>query len=55
MTRTGRLGRRPAEARLPKMQHHTERSTEWIITHAVADGFGAFALGAEVALADRAS
>lgn len=55
VARTGRLGKRAAEAGLPKMQHHTAQSTEWIITQGIADEVGALALGSEVVLADRAS
>jgi nicotinamide riboside kinase len=53
--RTGRLGKRAAAAGLPKMQHHTAQSTEWIITQGVADEVAAIAQGAEVVLLDRAA
>ncbi|MDH6222700.1 AAA family ATPase [Streptomyces pseudovenezuelae] len=53
--RTGRLGKRAAAAGLPKMQHHTIQSTEWIITQGIADEIGAAARGAEVVLLDRAA
>ncbi|MEV6056919.1 AAA family ATPase [Streptomyces sp. NPDC052107] len=55
VARTGRLGKRAAEAGLPKMQNHTEQSTERIITQGITDEISALALGAEVVLADRAS
>ncbi|MFF5010785.1 AAA family ATPase [Streptomyces phaeochromogenes] len=53
--RTGRLGKRATAAGLPKMQHHTAQSTEWIITQGIADEIGAVAQGAEVVLLDRAA
>ncbi|WP_241826899.1 AAA family ATPase [Streptomyces graminilatus] len=53
--RTGRLGKRAAAAGLPKMQHHTVQSTEWIITQGIADEIGAAARGVEVVLLDRAA
>ncbi|MFJ9381103.1 AAA family ATPase [Streptomyces sp. NPDC101455] len=53
--RTGRLGQRAAAAGLPKMQHHTARSTEWIIAQGIADEIGAAARGAGVVLVDRAA
>ena len=40
---------------LSKMQHHTARSTEWIITQGIADEIAAIAQGAEVVLLDRAA
>ncbi|MFJ9893565.1 AAA family ATPase [Streptomyces sp. NPDC091280] len=52
--RTGRLGKRAAAAGLPKMQHHTARSTEWIIAQGIADEIGAATRDAEVVLVDRA-
>lgn len=55
VARTGRLGKRAAGAGLPKMQHHTAASTEWIITQGVADELAAAAQGAEVVLIDRAA
>ncbi|MFF4031528.1 AAA family ATPase [Streptomyces sviceus] len=55
VARTGRLAKRAAAAGLPKMQHHTSQSTEWIITQGIADEIGAVAQGAEVVLIDRAA
>ncbi|MEV7394780.1 AAA family ATPase [Streptomyces sp. NPDC091215] len=55
VARTGRLGKRAAAAGLPKMQHHTAASTEWIITQGIADELAAAAQGAEVVLLDRAA
>jgi hypothetical protein len=55
VTRTGRLAKRAAAAGLPKMQHHTAQSTEWIITQGIVDEIGAAAQGAEVVLLDRAT
>lgn len=55
VARTGRLGKRAAAAGLPKMQHHTAQSTEWIIAQGIADEIAAAALGAEVVLLDRAA
>ncbi len=55
VARTGRLGKRAAEAGLPTMQHHTVRSTEWIITQGILDEINAAAQGAEVVLIDRAA
>ncbi|MGW1496849.1 AAA family ATPase [Streptomyces sp. NPDC002402] len=55
VARTGRLGKRAAGIGLPKMQHHTAPSTEWIITQGAADEIAAAAQGAQVVLADRAS
>ncbi|MFJ5836119.1 AAA family ATPase [Streptomyces shenzhenensis] len=55
VARTGRLGKRAAEAGLPKMQHHTAQSTEWIITQGIVDEIGAAAQGAKVVLVDRAA
>lgn len=52
VARTGRLAERAAGIGLPKMQHHTVLSTEWIITQGVADEIAAAAQGAEVVLAD---
>jgi hypothetical protein len=54
VARTGRLAKRAAALGLPKMQHHTSESTEWIITQGVADEIVA-AQGAQVVLVDRAS
>ncbi|WP_329388674.1 AAA family ATPase [Streptomyces sp. NBC_01716] len=58
VARTGRLGKRAALAGLPKMQHHTATSTEWIITQGIADEIAATAHPApepiQVLLADRA-
>ncbi|MFD3912755.1 AAA family ATPase [Streptomyces sp. NPDC058603] len=59
VARTGRLGKRAALTGLPKMQHHTAASTEWIITQGIADEIAATAhLNSEpiqVVLADRAA
>jgi hypothetical protein len=55
VARTGRLGKRAAAAGLPKMQHHTPASTEWIITQGIADELAAAAQGAQVVLLDRAA
>lgn len=55
VARTGRLGKRAASLGLPKMQHHTSISTEWIITQGVADELAAVAGGAHAVLADRAA
>jgi hypothetical protein len=55
VARTGRLAKRAASIGLPKMQHHTEVSTEWIITQGIADEIAAAARGAHVVLADRAA
>lgn len=55
VARTGRLGRRAAEAGLPTMQNHTAQSTEWIIAQGAADEIAARAMGAEVVLISRAS
>ncbi|MCX4515917.1 ATP-binding protein [Streptomyces sp. NBC_01619] len=52
--RTGRLAKRAAGIGLPKMQHHTQMSTEWIICQSAADEIAAVAQGAQVVLADRA-
>ncbi|WP_432586814.1 AAA family ATPase [Streptomyces sp. HD1123-B1] len=54
VARTGSLGRRAAAIGLPKMQHHTAASTEWIIAHGIAEEIAAGAHAAEVVLADRA-
>lgn len=54
MARTVRLGKPAAAAGLPKMQHHTATSTEWIIAQGIADELAATAQGAEVVLLDRA-
>ncbi len=51
--RTRSFGRRVAEIGLPKMQRHTETSTEWIIATAIANEIE-LGIGAEVVLADRA-
>ncbi|MER6481007.1 AAA family ATPase [Streptomyces filamentosus] len=51
--RTGGFGRRAAEIGLPKMQRHTETSTEWIIATAIANEIE-IGISAEVVLADRA-
>ncbi|WP_257042325.1 ATP-binding protein [Streptomyces sp. TLI_55] len=55
VSRTGQLGKRAAAAGLPKMQHHTALSTEWIIAQGILDETNAVAQGAEVVLIDRAS
>ncbi|WP_406229211.1 AAA family ATPase [Streptomyces anthocyanicus] len=55
VARTGRLGKRAATAGLPKMQHHTAQSTEWIIAQGILDETNAAAQGAEVVLIDRAA
>ncbi|MFJ3140216.1 AAA family ATPase [Streptomyces sp. NPDC086843] len=55
VARTGRLGKRAAAAGLPKMQHHTVQSTEWIIAQGILDETNAVAQGAEVVLIDRAA
>ncbi|WP_419668794.1 aldo/keto reductase [Streptomyces sp. 2-1] len=55
VARTGRLGKRAAAAGLPKMQHHTAQSTEWIIAQGIADEIAARAQGAGVVLVDRAA
>ncbi|MFI7103305.1 AAA family ATPase [Streptomyces sp. NPDC050161] len=53
VTRTGRFARRAAGLGLPKMQHHTAASTEWIMAQTTADEIVAAAQGAQVILADR--
>lgn len=53
VARTGRLGKRAAQAGLPKMQHHSALSTEWIVAQGIADEVSAVAQGAEVVLVDR--
>ncbi|MEV5809724.1 AAA family ATPase [Streptomyces parvulus] len=55
VTRTGRLGKRAAAAGLPKMQHHTAQSTEWIIAQGILDETNAAAQGVDVVLVDRAA
>lgn len=55
VARTGRLGKRAAAAGLPKMQHHTVQSTEWVIAQGILDEINAVAQGAEVVLIDRAA
>jgi len=55
VARTGQLGKRAAAAGLPKMQHHTVQSTEWIIAQGLLDETAAVAQGAEVVLIDRAA
>ncbi|MET8905749.1 AAA family ATPase [Streptomyces sp. NPDC004538] len=55
VARTGRLGKRAAAAGLPKMQHHTAQSTEWIIAQGILDETNAAAQGADVVLVDRAA
>ncbi|CAM5458782.1 hypothetical protein STENM327S_08175 [Streptomyces tendae] len=55
VARTGRLGKRAAAAGLPKMQHHTAQSTEWIMAQGILDEITAAAQGAEVVLIDRAA
>ncbi|MEU0942290.1 AAA family ATPase [Streptomyces canus] len=55
VARTGRLGKRAAAAGLPKMQHHTVQSTEWVIAQGIIDETNATAQGAEVVLIDRAA
>ncbi|MFD3481982.1 AAA family ATPase [Streptomyces sp. NPDC058665] len=57
VARTGRLGKRAALTGLPKMQHHTATSTEWIITQGIVDEIAATRPAPEpiqVILADRA-
>jgi hypothetical protein len=57
VARTGRLGKRAALAGLPKMQHHTAASTEWVIAQGIADEIAATRPNPEpiqVVLADRA-
>ncbi|MFB7512860.1 AAA family ATPase [Streptomyces sp. NPDC056144] len=51
--RTRSFGRRAAEVGLPKLQRHTEMSTEWIIATAIANEIE-LGVGVEVVLADRA-
>ncbi|MEU3712194.1 AAA family ATPase [Streptomyces catenulae] len=53
VARTGGIAKRAAAAGLPKMQHHTDTSTEWIIGQTIADEALA-ARTAQVVLADRA-
>jgi nicotinamide riboside kinase len=53
VARTGHLGRRAADAGLPKMHEHTAQSTEWIMAQGFADEIAA-AQHADVVLADRA-
>ncbi|GHG00110.1 AAA family ATPase [Streptomyces albogriseolus] len=55
VARTGRLGKRAAAVGLPKMQHHTVQSTEWVIAQGILDEINAVAQGAEVVLIDRAA
>ncbi|MFI1700291.1 AAA family ATPase [Streptomyces bobili] len=55
LARTGQLGKRAAAADLPKMQHHTVQSTEWIIAQGIVDETLAAAQGAEAVLIDRAA
>lgn len=59
VARTGRLGKRAALTGLPKMQHHTAASTEWIITQGIANEIAATAHPnsepIQVVLADRAA
>lgn len=55
VARTGRLAKRAAAIGLPKMEHHTALSTQWIIAQGIADEAAAIAAGAEVVLAGRAS
>jgi len=55
VARTGRLAKRAAAIGLPKMQHHTAASTEWIITQGIADEIAATAGGADVVLLDCAT
>ncbi|MGW3447385.1 AAA family ATPase [Streptomyces sp. NPDC001076] len=54
VARTGGLGKRAATSGLPKMQHHTVASTEWIIAQGIADEITA-GQGADVVLVDRAT
>lgn len=54
VARTGRLAKRAAGIGLPKMEHHTEMSTEWIIAQGIADEIACAAQGTQVVLADRA-
>ncbi|WP_346779754.1 AAA family ATPase [Streptomyces sp. S3(2020)] len=53
VARTGRLGKRAAQAGLPKMHHHTALSTEWIVAQGIVDEVSAVAQGGEVVLVDR--
>ncbi|WP_326692304.1 MULTISPECIES: AAA family ATPase [unclassified Streptomyces] len=61
VARTGKLGRRAASLGLPKMQHHTAASTEWVIAQGIADEIAAATPRSEhaeplqVVLADRAA
>ncbi|MFD9441180.1 AAA family ATPase [Streptomyces sp. NPDC060006] len=55
VARTGRFAKRAAALGLPKMQHHTAPSTEWIITQGIADEVAATASGVHVVLIDRAA
>ena len=55
VARTGQLGKRAAATGLPKMQHHTVQSTEWILAQGILDETSAAAQGAELILIDRAA
>ncbi|SFF75345.1 AAA domain-containing protein [Actinacidiphila alni] len=54
VARTGGLAKRAAALGLPKMEHHTAASTEWIMAQTIADEIRLAAAGARVILADRA-
>ncbi len=53
VARVGGLGKKAAELGLPKMQRHTELSTEWVIATGVAAELTG-AIRADVVLADQA-
>ncbi len=55
VTRTGRPDKHAAAAGLPKMQHHTARSTEWTIAQGILDETQAAAQSVDVMLIDRAA
>ncbi|WP_327359647.1 AAA family ATPase [Streptomyces sp. NBC_01304] len=59
VNRTGQLGKRAALVPLPKMQHHTVASTEWVLAQGIADEIAAAARPGpepiQVVLADRAA
>ncbi|MFD4933397.1 AAA family ATPase [Streptomyces virginiae] len=55
VARIGGLGKRAREIGLPKMQHHTPDSTEWIISTGIANEIATRAQGIDVVLVDRAS
>ncbi|MEU9167665.1 AAA family ATPase [Streptomyces sp. NPDC048420] len=52
---TEQLGKRAAAAGLPKMQHHTVQSTEWIIAQGILDEANAAVQGADVVLIEHAA